>query len=171
MKYSVLLIAFAFTSLVLQAQDSSVLTRTPYQLTLAVDGKTYYEEQIKAVPYIFPNKSVQVYPGETIYLEVTLNDGEITAMNPVKEIVRPKATLTLQFVQKTEKKKHSLMMLTVENPFPFDLTYEALIFTFSQKKWSKTSIIPVRAGLSGIEMWPDLITSIALGNWKFAKTK
>jgi integral membrane sensor domain MASE1 len=34
-------------------------------------------------------------------------------------------------------------------------------------KWISTSIMPVKAGIWGYEMWPDIITSIALSEWKF----
>jgi hypothetical protein len=56
-------------------------------------------------------------------------------------------------------------MLKVVNPFPYDLIYTAQILTL-RKKWSTTDVLPVRAGLSGFETWPNIIISIALGNWK-----
>ena len=58
-------------------------------------------------------------------------------------------------------------MLEVQNPFPKNLTYEAQMFLLSNKKWVKTSIYPVMAGLSGFETWTDIIISLGLGNWKF----
>jgi hypothetical protein len=149
------------------AQDTSILKRTPYKLTVFVDKKNYYEEDIGAIPYIFPNRTVQMYPGEIIYLEVEQKDGIIRSMTPVKELSKKSSTLVLKFAQNAKNNVHESMMLTIENPFPFELTYESKIFLLKQKQWADTNVYPVKPGISGIEIWPDIITSIALGNWSF----
>ena len=150
-----------------RGQDTTVLKRTPYTLKIGVDKKNFYEDEIGATPYVFPNNGMQIYPGETIYVEVVEENGIIKSMNAVKEITKPKTTLTIKFSQKSENKVHQMMMLEVQNPFPKNLTYEAQMFLLSNKKWVKTSIYPVMAGLSGIETWTDIIISLGLGNWKF----
>ena len=150
-----------------RGQDTTVLKRTPYTLKIEVDKKNFYEDEIGATPYVFPNNGMQIYPGETIYVEVVEENGIIKSMNAVKEITKPKTTLTIKFSQKSENKVHKMMMLEVQNPFPKNLTYEAQMFLLSNKKWVKTSIYPVMAGLSGIETWTDIIISLGLGNWKF----
>ena len=58
------------TTLFAFGQDSTQLKRTPYKLKVAVDKKTVYEEDIKATPYVLPNKAVQLYPGESIFIEI-----------------------------------------------------------------------------------------------------
>jgi len=150
-----------------KGQDTTVLKRTPYTLKIEVDKKNFYEDEIGATPYVFPNNGMQVYPGETIYVEIVEENGIIKSMKAVKEIIKPKTTLTIKFSQKSEKKIHQMMMLEVQNPFPNNLTYDAQMFLLSNKKWVKTSIYPVMAGLSGFETWPDIIISLGLGNWKF----
>ncbi len=57
------------------------------------------------------------------------------------------------------------MMLKVTNPLPYKLIYKTSIFLFEQKKWTNTDVIAVETGISGMEMWPNIITSIALGDW------
>ncbi|MET0637936.1 MAG: hypothetical protein ABWZ25_18030 [Chitinophagaceae bacterium] len=155
----------------IEAQKNDVLTRVPYTLKMIVDDSTFYEEKINAVPYIFPNRSLQMYPGEKIFLEVELKNNEIADMKPVKENENPSRTLILEFIQHTENNVHKRMSLVVTNPFPSTLTYKAKIFPLSVKNWVSTSIYPVSPGLLGIELWPDLITSIALGDWKFKAEK
>ncbi len=150
-----------------KGQDTTVLKRTPYTLKIKVDKKNFYEDQIGATPYVFPNNGMQIYPGETIYVEVIEENGIIKSMKAVREITKPKTTLTIKFSQKTEKKVYQMMMLKVQNPFPKNLTYEAKIFLLSNKKWVNTSIYPVMARLSGFETWTDIIISLGLGNWKF----
>jgi hypothetical protein len=150
-----------------KGQDTTVLKRTPYTLRIEVDKKNFYEDQIEETPYVFPNNGMQIYPGETIYVEVVEENGIIKSMKAVKEITKPKTTLTIKFFQKSDKKVHQMMMLEVHNPFPKNLIYDAKMFLLSNKKWINTSIYPVMAGLSGIETWTDIIISLGLDNWKF----
>ncbi len=168
MKQILFLAVIAFTlTLSSKGQDTTVLKRTPYTLKIEVDKKNFYEEQIGATPYVFPNNGMQIYPGETIYVEIVEENGIIKSMKAVKEITKPKTTLTIKFSQKNENKIHEMMMLEVQNPFPKNLIYDAKMFLLSNKKWVNTSIYPVMEGLSGIEIWPDIIISLGLDNWKF----
>ncbi len=168
MKQILFLVIIALTlSLNSKGQDTTVLKRTPYTLKIEVDKNNFYEDQIGATPYVYPNNGMQIYPGETIYVEVVEENGIIKSMKAVKEITKPKTTLTIKFSQKSENKIHQMMMLEVQNPFPKNLIYDAIMFLLTNKKWVKTSIYPVMAGLSGIETWPDIIISLGLSNWRF----
>lgn len=75
--------------------------------------------------------------------------------------------MEISFIQIVENEKHSNMILKVRNPFKQDLKYDAVIRVMNAQEWVSTSIIPVKAGLIGFEMWPDVIVSIALAEWKF----
>jgi hypothetical protein len=150
-----------------KGQDTAILKRTPYILRIDVDKVNFYEDQIGATPYVFPNNGMQIYPGETIYVEVEQDNGVIKSMKAVKQINSPKTTLTISFSQKSENKIHQMMMLKIQNPFPKNLTYDAKMFLMKQNKWFDTGVYPVMAGLSAFETWPDIIISLGLGSWKF----
>jgi hypothetical protein len=150
-------------------QDSTQLKRTPYKLKVAVDKKTVYEEDIKATPYVLPNKAIQLYPGETVFIEIDQENGVIKNVTAVDKNVNPGKTLKISFTQTANKKVHELTMLSIENPFPQDLVYTSKIFLLKQQRWVDTNVYPVRAKLSAFETWPDVIISIALGNWQFKK--
>ena len=162
-----LAILFLTSTISSKGQDTTVLKRTPYTLKIDVDKKNFYEDQIGPTPYVFPNNGMQIYPGETIYVEVVQDKGIIKSMKAVNEITNPKTTLTIKFSQQSENKIHQMMMLEVQNPFAKNLTYEATMFLLNQNKWVDTDVYPVMAGLSGIETWPDIIISLGLSNWKF----
>ncbi|MES2773356.1 MAG: hypothetical protein V4722_04185 [Bacteroidota bacterium] len=148
------------------AQDSTQLKRTPYKLIVQVDKKNVYEEDINATPYVMPNKAVQIYPGETIFLEIEQVNGKILSVTAVPEIKNPSKTVTLSFTQTAKKKVHELMMLKVVNPFSYTLVYKAVMSVLPQKKWVETDVYPVMPGLSGFETWPYVITSLGLGDWE-----
>lgn len=159
-------LAFFFASLA-HAQEATQLKRTPYRLAVAVDKKTVYEEDLKEGPFVYPDNTVQLYPGETVFIEVELEGDAIKTMTAVQENINPSKTLVLTFTQTAKKKVHESMMLKVENPFKQTLVYQANIFILNHDKWVKTDVFPVRGGLSGYETWQDIITSIGLGKWTF----
>ena len=162
-----LFFSLAATSVISYGQDTTKLNRTPYKLTLAVDKKTFYEEELKATPYVLPDNSVQLYPGETVYVEIEQENGVIKSVIAVKDNVKPERTLIISFSQNIKNKVHESMMLKVTNPFSQNLVYKATIFLLKQKKWVATDVYPVEAALSAFEIWPDPIISIALGKWTF----
>ena len=149
------------------AQNSASSKRAPFKLTVAVDKKSFYEEEIKESSYILPDNTIQLYPGETIYVEVVHENGVIKSLNVVKEIIDSSKTLTIQFTQTSDKKVHQLMMLKIENPFTYNLNYKSKIFLLRPMKWADTDVYPVQAKLAAFETWPDVITSIALNDLKF----
>jgi hypothetical protein len=151
------------------AQDTSALKRPAYQLVVAVDNKFTYTEDLKATPYVLPNMAVQLYPGEKVYLEVEQANGVVQRLTAVKEMKDASRTLIVSFTQTANKGVHEIMMLKIENPFPEKLIYKAKIFLMRQKKWVDTDVYPVEPELTAYESWPDVITSIALGEWKFEK--
>jgi hypothetical protein len=57
-------------------------------------------------------------------------------------------------------------MLKVYNPFQQTLIYKAKMYLLNHDKWVETSILPVGGGLSGYEIWNDIIISIAIGEWQ-----
>jgi hypothetical protein len=168
MKKSILFFAFTIASALTSiCQEESVLLRQPYRLKVAVDKSTTYEEDLPARPYLFPNNAIQIYPGETVFIEVEIAQDTVKSMRAVKQISDSAKTITVSFAQNVKNSKHEMMMLTVYNPFQKQLSYDAKIYLLKYKKWVDTDVIPVSGGLSGIEMWPDLIVSMALGNWQF----
>ena len=88
-------------------------------------------------------------------------------MTAVEKIVNPEKTVKISFTQSVEKKVHELTMLKIENPFPQNLIYTSKIFLLKQQRWVNTNVYPVQAKLSAFETWPDVIISIALGDWAF----
>lgn len=151
----------------IHAQDTMGLRRPAYKLNVAVDKKTYYEDDIKSTPYILPDTSIQLYPGETIYVEVVEENGMIKKMTAVPVVKDPAKTIIISFSQDKKGKVHELMMLKIENPFRYQLIYKALIFPYPQKRWVKTVVLPVEPKLSAYETWPNIIISIALMGWTF----
>jgi len=162
-----LTVLLLLASIVCHAQDTAKLTRTPYKLTVLVDKKNYYSEDIKATPYVLPDNSVQLYPGEKVFIEVEQENGVIKSLKAVKENIFPEKTLIIEFTQTADKNVHQMMTLKITNPFKQTLVYSALMYPLKARKWVETDVLPVPPGIFGMETWPDVITSIALMGWSF----
>jgi len=63
-------IAFLTIAFCSYGQDTAHFKRIPHKMTVLVDNSTVYEEDLDEAPFILPDNTVQLYPGETIYIEV-----------------------------------------------------------------------------------------------------
>ncbi|MET0300432.1 MAG: hypothetical protein ABW036_11740, partial [Flavitalea sp.] len=151
------------------AQDFYPLKRKPFKYSVTVDKKTAFEQEVPESEYLLPDLTLQIYAGETVFLEIEQENGKITNIKAVAENRFPAKTLVVSFEQKATKKVHETMMLKVFNPFTYSLKYDCKIFLAQYKKWVNTNVLDVQPKLSGIEMWPDVATSISLGGFTLIK--
>ncbi len=167
MKYFIYITTLLLCFSIAKSQSNEQINREAFNLKLAVDSINFYKADIPSSPIVNPDNSVQIYPGEKLFLEFELNGQEIKSIKSVKEILNPNKTVTIEFVQETESNIHKHMMLTIRNPFQLDLTYSSMMFLMNNNEWVKTTVLPIKAGLFSIEIWPDIIVSLALLDWKF----
>jgi hypothetical protein len=163
--FSVLSVLFSATLCLSQSND--LPKREAFNLEIPVSDSTYYEAAIDASSYVLPDNTIQLYPGETIYVEVELKKKKIVSMKTVKENLHPEKTLEISFSQQTEGNTHQGMMLSVHNPFDMTLEYKATIFLMAYNKWAPTTIMPVYPKISSYELWQDILVTIALSDWTF----
>jgi hypothetical protein len=151
-----------------QAQtDNALPVRTAYKMVLPVTKGSVYEMDVAATPYVQNQTIVQIYPGETIYLEAEEKDGKLI-LSSVKAIKDSTKTISVTCTQSVNKGNHENVMLKVTNPFNRSLTYSARMFHLKANKWLVTNVLPVRPGLTSFEMWPDVIITFGLFDWQLA---
>lgn len=165
MKKIVTLVLSAFIFMV-SAYSKELKTRKAFNLTMAVDGERYYSAEIPKSSYVLPNNTVQLFPGETLYIEADVENDFLVNLKCVSANKNPEKTLVISFFQVSEEKKHECMMLSVFNPFDRELEYSAIIGLLLYGKSVETDVWDIAAGTTGYETWPDLINTIALDNWK-----
>lgn len=131
---------------------------------LRVDAEHVFEQPAgAALPVLLPNGWVSVYPGETIYLEVQLQDGKLSLLRAVPKLEKPETTLVLKFEQQAEKTD---MMLTVTNPLLVDVRFSMGFMGLGSDKIHATSSCPVYAGKALFEGWPHPSFSSSLPSRK-----
>lgn len=163
MKKIVVLILTCLISSYIFSQEAN--TRPPFELNLAVDEESYFSAQIPESKYISLNNTIQVFPGEEIYIEAEVKDNVLVDIKRVEEIKDAKKTMIIKFWQEADGRKHKSMMLSVYNPFDKKIKYSALIFLTKHNRWVNTSVVDLEPCLIMYEVWPDLITSIALNGF------
>jgi hypothetical protein len=164
------LIGFVFLTVLIYPDENYIIERPSFDLTLSVDEENYWQGTISQSPYIINDNYVQLYPGETLFLEAEVVEDEIIKLSVVREILNENNTIIVEFNQITKEeneKIHNFMMLKIKNPFNKDMEYKADIYLLKYSRWIDTSLIPVRAGLLSYESWPDIIITIVLHDFIF----
>jgi hypothetical protein len=143
-----------------QTHDSN--KRLAFDLKLFVDDNQFYNSPMGETNYIINDSIVQIFPGEKLFIEAEVVNNKLTNFRIVNDIKDKSKTLVVDFRQTIKGKVHEQMTLSIDNPFDKQLRYKAMMNLMKNNKWVKTSVYPVMPGLRGIEIWPDLITSLAL---------
>ena len=141
-------------------------SRESFTLKLAVDSLQFYQQQIPQSKYFVNENTLQIFPGEHIFIETEVKNNKIISMNPVKENLNPNKTIEIEFQQNVKGRKHDGMLLKVKNPFDKSLNYNALMYIVGNNKWLETSIIPIKPKLMNFEMWNDVIITLVLEDWR-----
>lgn len=158
---------FLFTIIFAQSQELKI--REEFKLIMAIDNSNTYEILVKSTPYVLIDNSILIYPGDKLYFEIELKRTNILSIKAVKENIFPEKTLVVTFEQKTKGKNHESMVLKIDNPFKYKLEYKALGYFKKFDKWSWMNVKTIDAKKSVTETYPDIISSIALSEFKFSK--
>tara|TARA_R110002049_G_scaffold151137_1_gene314642 strand:+ start:1877 stop:2380 length:504 start_codon:yes stop_codon:yes gene_type:complete len=165
MSKGIILVISLVLSVSINAQNEKPI-RDNFELSIAVDSLTFYQQDVSKSPYFVKDKVLQIYPSENLFIETEIKGDSIHSMKVVKENLFPDKTIIVKFTQKVENRNHDGMMLSMKNPFDKTLTYEALMYINGGTKWISTSIIPIMPNLVNYELWSDVILSLVLVEWK-----
>ncbi len=144
------------------SQASKANVRPAFDLKLFVDDNQFYSAPIVETPYIINDSIIQIFPGEKLFVEADVLKNRLTNFRVVNEIKDEKKTIVIDFHQTSNGKVHEQMILIIDNPFDKQIYYKAKMHLMKHKRWVDTSVYPVMAKLRAIEMWPDIVTSLAL---------
>ena len=148
--------------------DTSGAQRQAHPLTLAIESRAVYTYSIPPGPFITQNDTLQLYPGDTAFVEIQKKGDSITSLKAVKQNNHPEKTLTISFQQVVEKGFHQNMALKIDNPFNKNLQCNMQAAIIMQKKWQSMDMINAPVGTSYIT-WPQIILGVKLYAWSFEK--
>jgi hypothetical protein len=109
---------------------------------------------------------ISILPGDELLIEAEVLEGNrLGNFKQVAEIQNPEKTIRFSF---TQMGSGVGMMLSVDNPFAFNIKYHLNMIDFSGKP-HQTSSCPVRANISVYESWPHPIPELMLTNMHIQK--
>jgi len=136
---------------------STVLCRVPTTIRLKLEGGKQFEMTPPDPTPIVTGSLVTVYPGETVFVEASLEDGVLTQLTAVPEVTHPDRTLVFELRQDPSLGDGTHMILRASSPFPGVLKYRLGMMLPSTATLYKTSSCPLRQGLPIYEHWPHPI--------------
>jgi hypothetical protein len=149
------------------AQSNDLPTRSESELELLSDDYDTYYLDIPESEFVHANSSIQLIPGESLFVELELADWQIKRMTSVKENLNPQKTLIISFQQQTDGELHKRMIIEIYNPFERMLEYKANIFLLPDNKWYPANVLSVYPKSSSEENWTDVIETILLYQLEF----
>lgn len=104
--------------------------------------------------------------GKQIVVQFEQNGSALSHPKVVEKAGDKPPTPTFDF-----RKMGDNLMLVTKNPFPKDLKFRALARVKGRKDYYETSIVPVKGGLLGIELWQDPIEELVLFDFALTDAK
>ena len=100
---------------------------------------------------------VTIAVGKKLLVQFERKGDALSRPQVVEKVLDEPPTVTFDFL-----KQGDMLILATKNPFPKDLKFRALARVKGRKAPFETSIVPVKAGLLGFELWQDPIEELIL---------
>jgi hypothetical protein len=104
---------------------------------------------------------VTIEPGKKLFVQFEQKGDALTGPKTVEKASDKPPTPTFDF-----RKMGDNLILMTKNPFSRSLEFRALARTKGRKDYFETSIVPVKSGLFGLELWQDPIEELVLFDFK-----
>lgn len=104
---------------------------------------------------------VTIAPGKTLAVQFEQNGDALSSPRVVEKAEGKTPTVNFRFLNQGDT-----LILATRNPFPKDLKFRALYRLKGHKDYVETSIVPVKSGLLGFELWQDAIEELVLFEFK-----
>jgi len=142
-------------------KQKASITREPFTLRLKIDKEHYSDIHFDRQPYVSENE-VYLFPGDKFGVNLVIRDDRVVEVHYQPDV--QKADVWFGFEQPKELQDGLGMALTIDNKMKRGVSMEGLMSVPGKKDVFKTSILPVKAGKSGLESWPHPISQLVLGN-------
>jgi hypothetical protein len=139
--------------------------RAPFLLKLRVDGKHYYEERFKPIPYV-ADGAVYLFSGETFGVNLRRAGDHVAGVVYQPDV--SKADVVFEFKQQ-QGPNGPVMVLILRNALKEKVLLDALMTVPGDKDVHPTDVLPVGPGHSNTESWPHPIVQLMLRNFRLSK--
>jgi hypothetical protein len=151
----------------LVALCKEIMCRPSQPVNLKLSEEETLDITVRFPTPIIADGLVTVYPGETVYVEATVDpDGWLTDLKAVAENRKPKSTLTFHLWQEPDIGDGLGMLLTVNSPFGQIIKYRLGMMLPDGGDLYSTSSCPLRPGITVSEHWPHPIFQIVATDFR-----
>lgn len=165
-----LLSAVALLSLALAQSQNVMPEREGFLLKIPRNAKQSFIQEIGKAPYLIEDKTLQIYPGEKINLEIEIKADTIYSMATVVKNLHPERTIEIEFCQTIENHMAKPSQIFIKNPFNKQLTYTAIVYDVEESQW-QTLARTARRNWTSRDNWQQIISSVVLKDWKLEAKK
>lgn len=163
-----LLPAVALFSFALAQSQNLLPGREGFLLKLPRNAQQAFIQEIGKTPYLIEDKTLQIYPGEKVNLEIEIKADTIYSMATVLHNLHPERTIEIEFCQTIENHKAKPSQVYVKNPFNKQLIYTAIVYDVEESQW-QTTAKTAKPNSTGRDNWPEIISSVVFKDWKLAE--
>lgn len=146
--------------------ESDAVFREPFTLTLHITHDRSYTEKFGKTPFV-QNGKVTIFKGDDFGFDLDIQNGAVRSVSYQADV--KKADVQVNFTQEIEPDGMAMMMLNILNNTKHTLMFDGLMTVPGKKGEIKTSILPVKPGLSSLESWPHPVIRVILQNIRIAK--
>jgi hypothetical protein len=133
------------------------------KLRLKVDKDHYEELHYDKQPYVSENE-VYLFSGDKFGVNLIVKADRVVEVRYQPDV--SKADLVFGFEQPKELQNGVAMALTIDNNIKHDVGMEVIGTVPGKKEPFKDKIVPVKAGKSNTEFWPQPIAQLVLGHFQ-----
>lgn len=164
-----LFIFFGILSFALAQAQTENLNLKPeregFALKVSFNQNQSYIQEIPKSSYFAEEKTLQIYPGENVALEVEMEKDNIVSLTSVNENRKPEKTLEIEFCEVVENNITKSALLYIRNPFEKKLKFTTLVYDINHSEW-KTETHEIKAKETSVEKWEIVLGSIVIRDWK-----
>jgi len=138
-------------------------------LKLPISKGEVFKQDYPKVPYVIDN-NVFIFPGETFRIGIEIGGNQVKGIAYDKD---NKSEQYLEFDFKSDfmESGEVTMRLNTKNKTSKKIVFTALMVTPKSQRPTKTSILPIYAGLMSFEMWPHPILQLILTDFTVVEDK
>ncbi|MGH9895941.1 MAG: hypothetical protein ACREA0_28935, partial [bacterium] len=149
-----------------EALCRKMLCRTPSKTSLKLPDGESFEMNAGSPTPIVSGGVVTVLPGETVYVEATVEAGRLVGLTAVPKLTHPEKTLVFRLRQDSAIGDGTGMILEVASPFAEVLKYRLGMMLPRKNELVKTSACPLHRAKTVFEHWPHPIYQIVATDFR-----
>ncbi len=141
--------------------------REAYLQAMYVDSSHYYGQELDSTPFIGKDNILQLYTGETLFLEAVINNKQLSSIRSIEHDSLHKPSFEVDLIQQAKGVMHSSVTLSITNNLKKDVWVMVSAFEIGKTDWTEDKPLYIPKGKTATVVWKEPIASALISEWKF----